>query len=135
MGVGSDAEIREILGLRTIAVVGCSPTPGDDAHDVPKYLHDHGYTVIPVTTQTNEVFGRTTYETLDDVAAAVDIVAVFDGDDAAAGAVSTAIDRDDVKVLWIHQGVDDTHLVSQPTDTDTRVVRNKNLKTEHQRLV
>jgi predicted CoA-binding protein len=48
MPVDSDEQLSEILDLEAVAVVGCSTTPGKDAHDVPRYLLDHGYDVIPV---------------------------------------------------------------------------------------
>jgi len=48
MSVKSADELETILGYDTIGVVGCSSTPGKAAHDVPKYLLEHGYDVIPV---------------------------------------------------------------------------------------
>ena len=38
MAVSTDAGVRDVLDVDTIAVVGCSSTPGKAAHDVPKYL-------------------------------------------------------------------------------------------------
>ena len=67
MSVESDDELREILCLDTVAVVGCSATPGKDAHEVPKYLRRNGYDVLPVNPYADEIFGRATFDSLDDV--------------------------------------------------------------------
>ena len=44
-----DNELRELLeSVTTIAVVGASTNPGKASNQVPKFLIDAGYTVIPV---------------------------------------------------------------------------------------
>jgi len=43
MPVTSDDELREILEHDRVAVVGCSTSPGKDAHEIPKYLSEQGY--------------------------------------------------------------------------------------------
>ena len=51
----SSIDIRKILELKNIAVVGMSNTTGKPANFVPKYLIQHGYNVIPVNPTTSEV--------------------------------------------------------------------------------
>jgi len=51
-------ELRELLELDTIAVVGCSATPGKAAHEVPASLRRHGYEIIPVNPFRDEIFER-----------------------------------------------------------------------------
>ncbi|MUV89984.1 CoA-binding protein, partial [Halapricum sp. CBA1109] len=48
MPVTDDETLREILHGNRIAVVGCSTSPGKAAHDIPKYMLDQGYDVVPV---------------------------------------------------------------------------------------
>lgn len=56
MPVDAPDQLREILIADTIAVVGCSSTPGKAAHDVPKYLHERGYDVISVNPSAEEIW-------------------------------------------------------------------------------
>ena len=58
MPVESDSELADVFDLDTIAVVGCSSTPGKDAHEIPNYLREHGYDVIPVNPYADEIFVR-----------------------------------------------------------------------------
>jgi len=135
MPVESDAELREILGLETIAVVGCSATPGKDAHEIPKYLKEHGYEVIPINPFADEIFGREPYDSLADVEEAVDIVDVFRPSDEVAGIVDDALERDDVKVIWTQLGIADDEAAERAEADGRQVVQDKCMKVEHQRLV
>ncbi|UPV73169.1 CoA-binding protein [Halorussus limi] len=135
MPVESDAELREILGMTRVAVVGCSSTPGKDAHEIPKYLLDSGYEVVPVNPTTDEIFGRTAYDSLSAVEEQVDIVDVFRPSDEVAGIVDEALDRDDVAVVWTQLGIADDEAAARAEDAGLRVVQDKCIKVEHQRLV
>ncbi|WP_435179627.1 CoA-binding protein [Halorussus sp. AFM4] len=135
MPVESDAELREVLGMERVAVVGCSSTPGKDAHEIPKYLLEHGYEVIPVNPTADEIFGRTAYDSLADVDEEVDVVDVFRPSDEVAGIVDEALDRDDVAVVWTQLGIADGEAAARAEDAGLRVVQDKCIKVEHQRLV
>ncbi|WP_158057351.1 CoA-binding protein [Halorussus halophilus] len=135
MPVDSDAELREILGMETVAVVGCSSTEGKDAHEIPKYLRDHGYDVIPVNPYADEIFGREVSDSLSDVAEDIDIVDVFRPSEEVAGIVDQAIEREDVKVIWTQLGIRDDAAAEKAEDAGKRVVQDKCMKVEHQRLV
>ena len=131
----SDAELREILGLQRIAVVGCSATPGKDAHQIPKYLLEHGYDVIPVNPNADEIFGRPAYDSLGEVEETVDVVDVFRPSDEVAGIVEAAIARDDVKVVWTQLGIRDDDAAAEAERAGKRVVQDRCMKVEHERLV
>ena len=135
MPVDSDAELREILGLRTVAVVGCSSTPGKDAHEIPKYLREHGYEVIPVNPYAEEIFDVEPYDDLADVEEAVDVVDVFRPSEEVAGIVDAAIERDDVKVIWTQLGIVDEAAAERAEAAGKQVVQDRCMKVEHQRLV
>jgi len=135
MPVESDAELREILGLETIAVVGCSATPGKDAHEIPKYLLEHGYEVIPVNPFADEIFGRTAYDSLSDVEEEVDIVNVFRPSEEVSGIVDEAIQRDDVLVVWTQLGIRDAAAATRAEEAGKTVVQDRCMKVEHGRLV
>lgn len=135
MPVESDAELREILGMTRVAVVGCSTTPGKDAHEIPKYMLDNGYEVIPVNPFAEEIFDRTAYDSLADVEETVDVVDVFRPSEEVAGIVDQAVERDDVKVVWTQLGIADDEAAARAEEAGKQVVQDRCIKVEHQRLV
>lgn len=135
MPAESDAELREILGLETVAVVGCSSTPGKDAHDVPAYLRRQGYDVIPINPYAEEIFGRTAYDSLGDVEESVDTVNVFRPSEEVSGIVEEALNREDVRALWTQLGISDAEATERAEETGITVVQDRCTKIEHERLV
>jgi hypothetical protein len=135
MPVESDAGLREVLGLETIAVVGCSATPGKAAHDVPKYMQENGYDVIPVNPFADEVLGRTAYDSLSGVEEEVDVVDVFRPSEEVAGIVDEVLARDDVSVVWTQLGIRDDEAAERVEASGRRVVQDRCLKVEHGRLL
>jgi uncharacterized protein len=73
----SDSEIKEIFQLKNIAVVGLSKNKEKPSHQVPKYLIEHGYNVIPVNPTVTEVLGRKCYPSVADINEKIDVVDVF----------------------------------------------------------
>ncbi|MEE6208855.1 CoA-binding protein [Salarchaeum sp. III] len=135
MPVESDDELREILEYDTIAVVGCSSTPGKAAHDIPKYLIEHGYEVIPVNPYADEILGKRAYDSLDDVAEEIDLVDVFRPGDEAPGIVEQAIARDDVKAVWLQLDITNDEAAEMAENAGLRFVQDKCMKVEHRRLL
>jgi len=134
MPVEDDDQLREILGLETVAVVGCSTTPGKAAHDVPRYLLEHGYEVIPVNPNAEEVLGREAHDSLSEVREDVDIVDVFRPSDEVAGIVEEALAREDAVVIWTQLGIRDDEAAARAEAAGTRVVQDRCLKVQHRRL-
>lgn len=135
MPVETDAELQEVLARRRVAVVGCSATPGKDAHEIPKYLLEHGYDVVPVNPFSDEVLGRTAYDSLADVDGEVEVVDVFRPSDEVSGIVDEAIERDDVEVVWTQLGIRDDDAAARAENAGLRVVQDRCMKVEHARLV
>ncbi|ELY77124.1 CoA-binding protein [Natrinema gari] len=135
MPVESTAEIAEILEYETIAVVGCSSTPGKAAHDVPKYLLEHGYDVIPVNPYADEIFGREVVDSLADVDAAIDVVCIFRPSEEVSEIVDAALERDDVAVIWTQQGIRDDEAAARAEAEGRGVVQDRCMKVQHRRLV
>ena len=60
------AVIAEMLHkAKTIAVVGISDKSWRASHNIGRYLHDHGYRVIPVNPALSEVLGLNCYPNLE----------------------------------------------------------------------
>jgi predicted CoA-binding protein len=134
MPIESDEELASVLDLIAIAVVGCSTTPGKAAHDVPRYMQDHGYDVVPVNPHADEILGRDAADSLADVEEAIDIVDIFRPSEEVAEHVDAALERDDVQVIWTQLGIRDDDAAGRAEAAGLRVVQDRCLKVEHQRL-
>lgn len=135
MTIERDDELRDILELDTVAVVGCSSTPGKDAHEIPKYLRDHGYEVIPVNPFADEIFGREAADSLAAVDEEIDIVDVFRPSDEVPEIVDAALERDDVDTVWMQLGIRDDDAAKRAEDAGKRVVQDRCMKVEYGRLM
>lgn len=135
MVVRSDAGLTEILEWDTIAVVGCSATPGKDAHRVPKYLSDNDYDVIPVNPYADKIFGQHCYDSLADVEEVVDLVVIFRPSEEVAGIVDVALARGDVNAIWMQLGIADDIAAARAEEAGLDVVQDKCSMVEHCRLI
>lgn len=135
MPITDAAELREILARERVAVVGCSTTPGKAAHEIPKYLLDQGYDVVPVNPFADEIFGRECYDSLADVPGEIDIVDVFRPSDEVADIVDAALARDEDAAIWLQLGVRDDESVARAEAAGRRVVQDRCMKPTHQSLL
>ena len=135
MPVTDDDELRSILEYKRVAVVGCSSTPGKDAHDIPSYLDRQGYEIIPVNPYADEILGKQVYDSLEEVPGDIDIVEVFRPSEEVSGIVDSALTREDVDVIWLQLGIHDDEAVDRAEAAGKRVVQDRCMKPEHQRLV
>jgi hypothetical protein len=139
MPVTDDHGLRELLRLRHVAVVGCSSTPGKDAHEIPAYLRRHGYDVIPVNPYADEIFGRRAYDALADVEGTVDLVDVFRPSEEVSDIVDRVVARrearGDVQAVWTQLGIRDDEAAARAEDAGLRVVQDRCMKVEHSRLL
>lgn len=96
---------RKLLqNAQTIAVVGCSATPGKDAHEIPREVLQLGWDVRPVNPSAAEIFGRQAYRALADVPGPVDIVDVFRPAEEAPAIARQAVAAG-ARVLWLQTGI------------------------------
>jgi len=135
MPVDSDERLREILDANTIAVVGLSSTPGKAAHDIPAYMREQGYEVIPINPYADEIFGREPYDSLAEVEEEVDIVDVFRPTDEVPEIVDAALDRADVGTVWLQLGITHDEAGERVEGAGRNFVQDRCLKVEHERLV
>ena len=135
MAVDSTDELEAVLAYDTIAVVGCSSTPGKAAHNVPKYMLEHGYNIVPVNPFADEIFGRQTYDSLAAVEESINVVCVFRPSEEVSDIVDAALERDDVQVIWTQSGIRDDEAAARAAADGRTVVQNRCLKVEHRRLV
>ena len=135
MPVTDETGLREILELDRVAVVGCSTTPGKDAHEIPKYLLEQGYDVVPINPFADEISGRAAYDSLADVPGEIDIVDVFRPSEEVSGIVDEVLERDDVQVVWLQLGIHDDDAVERAEAAGLRVVQDRCMKPTHRQLM
>lgn len=135
MPATDDTELREILDAETVAVVGCSATPGKAAHGVPKYLQEHGYRIVPINPTADEVLGERAYDSLSEVAEDIDIVDVFRPSAEVSGIVDEVLARDDVATVWLQLNIRDDEAGARVEESGRAFVQDKCIKVEHGRLV
>jgi len=136
----SDADsLRELLAVDRIAVVGCSSTPGKAAHDIPAYLQEHGYEIVPVNPFADEIIGEAAADSLAEVDGEIDLVDVFRPSEEVAGIVDATLDRKaaegDVEAIWLQRGITDAEATAKAESEGLTVVADRCLKVEHQRLL
>lgn len=95
--------IHLLKDAQTIAVVGCSATPGKEAHDIPRALVPH-YDVYPVNPSATEIFGKRVYRSLAELPGPVDIVNVFRPSAEAPQVAQAAVDAG-ARALWLQTGI------------------------------
>ncbi len=103
----SDDEIRSVLGeAKTIALVGASPRPERDSHDVMAFLQSRGYRVIPVNPVCagETILGERVRASLAEIAEPIDLVDVFRNSEAAGAVIDEAI-AVRAKAVWTQLGV------------------------------
>lgn len=110
----------------TFAVVGASASPRRPSHGVIGTLLAHGYTVIPVTPNADEVHGLQTYPDLASIPSdiEVDVVDIFRRSDRAGGHVDEAIEIG-AKAVWMQLGVIDEAAADRATDAGLDVVMDR----------
>ncbi|GBC72839.1 hypothetical protein HRbin04_00234 [archaeon HR04] len=131
----TDDEIRSILSLKNIAVVGISRDPNKDAHIVPRYLMENGYNIIPVNPLADEILGRKAYKSLKDVPddVRIDLVDVFRPSDQVLPIVKEAVEKG-VKAIWLQLGIYNKEAVEEARRHGIKVVYNRCMMQEHKRL-
>lgn len=129
----SDEQIRKILSLNRIAVIGMSKNSSKAAHYVPKYLLDHGYDITPVNPTTDEILGKKCYSSISEIPEDVDVVDVFRPSDQVLSVVQEAIKKKP-KVIWLQEGIHNLEAEELARQSGIQIVFNRCMLAEHQRL-
>jgi hypothetical protein len=139
MPLTSDEDLRRLLGSETVAVVGCSTTPGKAAHEIPAYLQRHGYRIVPVNPNADEVLGEPAYDSLAEVPDEIDLVDVFRPSREVSGIVDDVLERHDARgdagAIWLQLGIRDDEAAARAEAAGVDVVQDRCMKVEHARLL
>jgi len=126
--------LRRILGQNhTIAVVGLSANWYRPSYFAAKYMMEHGYRIIPVNPQYQEVLGQKCYASLREIPDKVDIVDCFQKTERIVPLAEDAI-AIGAKVLWQQIGVRNEEAARLARAAGLEAVMDRCVKIEHARL-
>lgn len=130
-----DNQLRRILTTaRTVAVVGISSRPDRPGYSVPAYLQAHGYRIIPVNPNLQEVLGERVYPDLLSIPDPVDVVEVFRRSEEVLPVVEQAI-KVGAKVVWMQEGVVNESAANVALGAGLHVVMDTCMRAAHKRLL
>ena len=130
----SDEQIRDILSLKKVVVIGMSKHSSKAAHFVPKYLYENGYDVIPVNPTADEILGKKCYDSVSEVNGEIEIVDIFRPSDQVLPIIQEAIKKKP-KVIWLQEGIHNSEAEELARKEGIKVVYNRCMLAEHQRLL
>jgi predicted CoA-binding protein len=129
----SPDQVKQILlDTKTIAVVGMSTRPERPSHDVPKYLKEHGYRIIPVNPSTTEILGEKAYPDLLAIPPdlKIDTVEIFLPSDQVPPIVEQAI-QIGARVVWMQEGVRNESAAKRAEEAGLLVVQDRCMRAAH----
>jgi uncharacterized protein len=132
----TDVSVEHILRTyKTWAVVGCSPNPLRDSHDVAAFLQDRGYRVIPVNPSADEILGQRCYPDLASIPEDIDVevVDIFRRSELAGVHVDEAI-AIGAKAVWMQLDVIDEDAAQRAVEAGLHVAMDRCPKIELPRL-
>ncbi len=129
----TDDEIKQIFSLKNVAVIGMSKNQEKAAHYVPKYLSHNGYNIMPVNPTADEILDKKCYPSVEDIPEPIDIVDVFRPSVQVLPVVQQAI-KMKPKVIWLQEGIHNAEAEELARKEGIKVVFNRCMLAEHQRL-
>ena len=130
MIISDDPEaVRRLLkGSKTIAVVGASPKPDRDSHQIAKMLIEAGYDVIPVNPAAAEILGQKCYPDLKSIPRKIDIVNVFRSPEHVPPIADEAV-AVKAECLWLQSGIEHAEAAKKAGDAGLYVVQDRCIAT------
>jgi uncharacterized protein len=130
-------DISHILkNHRTVAVVGLSPKPTRDSHEIASYMQRQGWRIVPVNPAAGvaEILGEKVYPSLIEAAkhVSIDLVDVFRNSADVPPVADEAI-AIGAKALWLQLGIEHAGAAEKARAAGLMVVQNKCLLVEHRR--
>lgn len=120
-------EVTILRNTRRIAVVGCSPNPDRDSHQIAKYLIDVGYEVFPVNPGHDRILDRPCTPAIPD---GMDIACVFRRPEHMPEVVEDAI-RAGAKCVWMQLETGNPESADRARAAGLEVVYEKCIRTVH----
>jgi predicted CoA-binding protein len=136
----SDAVLTEILSdAQVIAVVGIKDREGEDAYRIPKYMQDHGYTIVPVNPKLDRALGETAHPSLAAAAEAgarIDLVNVFRASENVESHVEDILSLNPLpRAVWLQLGIHHGPSAARLRLAGIKVVQDRCIMVDHRRLL
>lgn len=129
-----DDALRALFGrIRTIAVVGLSPTPARPSYRVAQAMQAYGYRIVPVRPLVDAVLGEKACARLADIPFAVDLVDVFRAAEHLPAIVEQCLALH-LPSIWIQEGIVHEAAAQQALAGGMTVVMDRCLLKEYIRL-
>ena len=128
-------EMKAIFAMvKTIAIPGLSPDESKPSHRVAKYLQSQGFKIIPIYPKEETILGEKVYRSLEEIEENIDMVDMFRKAEVADSIVDVLEKRDDVKVLWLQEGIVNNSAAQRAKDLGLKVVQSRCTMVEHKAL-
>ncbi len=131
-----DEELKEMLKhYKTVAVVGISPKEDRPSFRVAAYLQSKGYRIIPVRPDGDTILAEKVYPNLMEIPKEIeiDVVDIFRKSEEVPPIVEEAIRRG-AKIVWMQEGVIHQKAGEEAERAGLKVVMDRCIKKEYQRL-
>ncbi len=131
-----DEELKEMLKhYKTVAVVGISPKEDRPSFRVAAYLQSNGYRIIPVRPDGDTILAEKVYPNLIEIPKEIeiDVVDIFRKSEEVPAIVEEAIRRG-AKIVWMQEGVIHQKAGEEAERAGLKVVMDRCIKKEYQRL-
>jgi predicted CoA-binding protein len=138
--VETDAELTEILKeSRTVAVVGIKQGKSEDAYRIPKYMQEHGYTIVPINPKLDHVLGekvRASLRELSDSNLEIDVVNLFRASEHLSAHVDEILEMSPrPKTVWMQLGIHHGASATRLRAAGIKVVQDRCIMVDHRRLL
>lgn len=138
--IDDDDDLRRLLAAtRTIAVLGIKTEAqaGQPAFEIPRYLADAGFDVIPVPVyypEVTHILGRPVHRSLAAVPQPIDLVDVFRRPQDLHGHLDDILAAAP-KAVWLQSGIRDDTFAEALARAGIAVVQDRCLMVDHRRLL
>lgn len=128
-------EIKNIFeSVKVIAIPGLSPDEGKPSHRVAKYLQSVGYKIVPIYPKGEEILGEKVYRSVEEIPFEVDMIDMFRKANVAKEMLEIMKKRDDIKVLWLQEGIVNNEVGEEAKKLGYKFVQNRCTMVEHRGL-
>jgi predicted CoA-binding protein len=128
-----DIEKEIFEDSKIIAIVGLSANPERPSNRVGDYMKGNGYKIIPVNPTIESALDEKSYPDLGSVPEKVDVVDIFRKSEEVLPVVQEAV-KIGATTVWLQEGVINKEAAEYARKAGLRVVMDKCLMKEHQRI-
>lgn len=132
-----DTQLKQIFAENSvIAIVGAKDKAGSPVEHVGRYLIEQGYEILPVHPVRKDVWGLTTYNSLQDLPKAPDIVCLFRTPEACLEHAKEILALPwRPKVFWMQLGISSREAGELMAKEGVFVVEDACMEVEHKRVL